>query len=396
MIMKINRYFVMAFFAAMTFILISCSDSKKKTAESEEIEVLPEDIVEIREDQALVADIETGAIEMKQLFTTLKVNGRVDLAPQNLATVCAPLGGFVKNTSLLPGMAVKKGQTLAIIENQEFVDMQQTYLEARNRLDYAEAEYRRHSELYKDEVYSEKNLQQVTSEYKILTAQVKALEQKLSMIGIDPADLHEDDISNSIRITAPISGYISKVNVNIGKYVSPNDVIFEIFNSDELLLELTLFDKDVDKVVEGQKIRFFINNENEQHEAVIYQTGKSIDEDKTFIVHARVTENCKNVLPGMYVNAIINISGEWVTAVPSGAIVNFDDRDFIFVFEKEKIESGKNFTEYRMLEVIKGAEENGFTGINLPEGFDIKTARIVVKGAYNLLSAKKNAGEMAC
>jgi cobalt-zinc-cadmium efflux system membrane fusion protein len=40
--------------------------------------------------------------------------------------------------------------------------------------------------------------------------------------------------------------------------------------------------------------------------------------------------------------------------------------------------------------------DGGFTQIILPEGFDIKTAKVVIKGAYNLLSAKKNAGEMAC
>jgi cobalt-zinc-cadmium efflux system membrane fusion protein len=49
-----------------------------------------------------------------------------------------------------------------------------------------------------------------------------------------------------------------------------------------------------------------------------------------------------------------------------------------------------------MIEVKKGVTGNGFTGIVAPEGFNIQTARIVLKGSYNLLSAKKNAGEMAC
>jgi cobalt-zinc-cadmium efflux system membrane fusion protein len=37
-----------------------------------------------------------------------------------------------------------------------------------------------------------------------------------------------------------------------------------------------------------------------------------------------------------------------------------------------------------------------FRSVNLPESFNLKATRIVTKGAYNLLSAKKNAGEMAC
>jgi cobalt-zinc-cadmium efflux system membrane fusion protein len=49
-----------------------------------------------------------------------------------------------------------------------------------------------------------------------------------------------------------------------------------------------------------------------------------------------------------------------------------------------------------MIEIKKGVSGSGFTEIKLPEGFNASTAKVVTKGAYNLLSAKKNAGEMAC
>ena len=101
-------------------------------------------------------------------------------------------------------------------------------------------------------------------------------------------------------------------------------------------------------------------------------------------------------MPGMYVNAIIETSGNMVTALPSDAVVSFDDKDYIFVFEKNKEEGGQPFTEYQMVEVRKGPTNSGFTEILLPKGFEIENAKVVIKGAYNLLSAKKNAGEMAC
>jgi RND family efflux transporter MFP subunit len=376
--------------------LVACNGTSKKASESKSKEVIPEDVVELRADQIKLAGIETGSIEMKPMSGKLKVSGIVAVAPQNLATVCMPMGGFVKSTSLMPGDVVRKGQTLAILENQEFVDIQQSYLEAKNRFEFAEGEYQRHTELYKNDVYSQQNLQQVTSDYKSLKAQVKALEQKLSMIGINPVNLHEDDISSSVSVIAPISGFLKTVNVNLGKFVAPADILFEIVNSDKLFLELTLFEKDADKVSEGQRINFFINNETEQHEAIIYQTGKSISADKTYKVYASVPGDCKNVLPGMYVNAIIETSGNQVAALPSEAVVSFDDKDYIFIFDKTKEEDGKPFTEYRMIEVHKGVTDGAFTEVVLPEGFNITTAKVVVKGAYNLLSAKKNAGEMAC
>ncbi|MEK7719075.1 MAG: efflux RND transporter periplasmic adaptor subunit [Bacteroidota bacterium] len=394
--MKKYRILITIIISAFVIILVSCSAGKKPAADVKATEILPEDIVELRGDQIQLAGIQTGAIETRALSGTLKVSGTVAAAPQNLATVSMPLGGFVKSTTLMPGNSVQKGQTLAILENQEFVDIQQNFLEARNKLEYAEAEFNRHTELYKDDVYSQKNLQQVTTEYKNLKAQVKALEQKLALIGINPANFREEDISRAVAVTSPISGYVKTVNINLGKYVAPSDVLFEIVNSDKLFLELTLFEKDADKVTTGQKIRFFINNETEEHEAVIYQTGKSINTDRTYKVYASVTGTCKNVIPGMYVNAIIESSSNKVAALPSEAIVSFDDKDYIFIFDKNKEEGGKPFTEYRMIKVHKGVTDGGYTEIILPLGFDMHTAKVVLKGAYNLLSAKKNAGEMSC
>ena len=43
------------------------------------------------------------------------------------------------------------------------------------------------------------------------------------------------------------------------------------------------------------------------------------------------TSKCENVIPGMYVNAMIE-TREKVTALPSEAIVSFDDRDYIFIW----------------------------------------------------------------
>jgi len=374
--------------------LISCHQGE--TTETEKEEILPEDIVELREDQIKLASIETGSIELRSLSGSLKVNGTIVVAPHNFATVCMPMGGFIKSTSRFPGDAVKKGQTLAIIENQEFVDLQQHYLEAKSGLEFAEAEFNRHNELYKDDVYSQKNVQQVTAEYKTLKAKVKALEQKLSLIGIPAATLNENNIISSVPVVSPISGYLKSVNVNIGKYVAPSDVLFEIVNSEELLLELVLFEKDMGKVSSGQRIHFYVNDETEAHKAVIYQTGKSISNDRTCKVYATIAGGCRNVLPGMYVNANIEISGGNVTALPSEAIVSFDDKDYLFVFVRSKEEDGKPFTEYRMIEIRKGITDQEFTEVILPENFDIKTVKVVIKGAYNLLSAMKNAGEMAC
>ena len=361
-----------------------------------EVEVLPEDIVELRGDQIKLAGIQLGNVEIRQASGIVKANGVVSTTPQNSASVSVPLGGFIKASNLLPGNEIKKGQTLAIIENTEFVELQQNYLDIKNKYEFAEAEYKRHNELYKDDVYSEKNVQQVTSEYRSLKAQLKGIGQKLSVIGINPTTLTEDGISATIALVSPISGYIKTANISMGKYVSPTDVLFEIVGTNDLLLELTLFEKDANTISIGQFAHFTINNETHEHKAKIYQVGKSINTDKTFKVYATIQQPCPNVLPGMYVLAHIEKTDKQVTSVPAEAVVSFDNKYYILAFEKDKEEGGKPFTEYRFIEITKGETNDGFTEIQLPEKFDIKNTKIVTKGAYKLLSAKKNAGEMTC
>jgi membrane fusion protein, heavy metal efflux system len=394
--MKIMKHIIWIILAGILVSLGSCESGVRSANASAITEVIPEDIVEMRADQIKLADIALGSIELKSLGNIIKANGIVSVAPQNMATVCMPLGGYVKYTSLVPGNIVKKGQTLAVIENQEFVDIQQDYMETRNKLQFAEADYKRHNELYKDDIYSEQNVQLVTVEYRNLKAKARSLQQKLRLIGLDPESLREDNISSTVNLVSPITGFLKAVNVNIGKYVTQTDVLFEIVNSEKLFLELTLFEKDAGRVVAGQKLKFLISNETEEHQAVITQTARSVSDDKTFKAYASVLSDCPRLLPGMYVNAFIEESDNLVTTLPSEAVVNFDDKDYIFTFEREKQEEGKPFTEYRMIEVKKGVTGSGFVQITLPVGLKADTSRVVVKGAYNLLSAKKNAGEMAC
>lgn len=405
--MRAIKNILIAILMVSTVIFVGCKEKKLDEhghaadthagEESEgEHEELPENIVELDADQIKVADIQLGKVEMRQISGVIKANGIVSTTPQSAASVSVPFGGFIKSSNLLPGVAVKKGQTLAIVENTDFVDLQQNYLEIKNKYEFAEAEYKRHNELYKNDVYSQKNVQQTATEYRNLKAQLKAIGQKLLVIGINPEILTEDAISSSISLKSPISGYIKTANINMGKYVSSSDVLFEIVGIDNLLLELSLFEKDANSVTVGQEAHFSINNETHEHKAKIYQVGKSINADKTYKVYATILQSCPNVMPGMYVLAHIEKTDKQVTTVPSTAVVSFENKYYIFAFEKDKQENGKPFTEYRFVEITKGETNDGYTEIQLPASFDIIKNKIVVKGAYNLLSAKKNAGEMTC
>ncbi|MEI6695556.1 MAG: efflux RND transporter periplasmic adaptor subunit [Bacteroidota bacterium] len=378
----------------LSLTVISC---KNKNEATEEHEVLPPNTVEMNDAQTKSAGIEMGDFEQKKLSSELNVNGLVNVLPQDLVSISAIMGGFIKKIALVQGSPVAKGEVIAVIENPDFIELQQNYLESKSKLEYAEAEHNRQHELNNENVNAAKTYQLAVSEYRSLQSKVYALEQKLKMIGMDAKKLKVENISGSLSIVSPINGYVKTINVNVGKYVNSTDVILEIVNTQNLSLELSIFEKDIDKVSIGQKISFTIPTkpENIQH-AVIYQVGKAINADKTIKVYANVDHEIKTLMPGMYVNAIISTKDDAVTALPDEAVLSFEDKNYIFIFFEKKKEGDKFVSLYKLIEVKKGISDDGFTEVILPKDFDKIKNKIVIKGAYNLLSAMKNAGDMAC
>lgn len=380
-----------------SFILSSCGSRTDSETAKEEKEVLANDVAELTADQAKMAGIVMGSVEMRTLSNLIKINGMISTPPQNIATISAPLGGFIKSTSLLQGSAVKKNQVLAMIENPEFIELQQSFLESRSQLEYIEADYNRQKDLNKEKISSVKNFQQITSEYKQLKTKVSALTQKLAIIGIDPKSISENKILRAIPIFSPIDGYVKQVNINIGKYVSPTDVLFEIMNTSHLTVELTVFEKDIHEISIGQQLRFGLSDEGkDQYMAKIYQVGKILNTDKTVKVYGHISNPSTRLIPGIYVTANVETSDNMVTALPSEAIVQYDGKDYIFIYDRVKTENGKKVTEYKMLQVKRGVTDNGYSEVVLPVNFDKKKSKVVIKGAYTILTGKKNAGDMSC
>ena len=378
----------------ITATITACSDSKKK--ETEETVVTKKDSttsdqVTLTTDQYKIAEIQLGTVQMRNLSSVIKVNGVIDVPPQNVVSISAPLGGYVKSSGLLPGQPVRKGQVVAVIENAEFIDIQQEYLESTSRMVFLGQELKRQQELRKEDINSAKTLQQVSSEYNMMRVKINALSQKLSLIGISTKALQAGRIVKTSNLYSSINGYVTASNVNRGKYVQPSDVLFELANKSDMHLALDVFEKDVRKINPGQPIRFSLASETDYNRtARVFLIGKSTEEDGTIPVHCHLDiSNDPALLPGMYVKALIATRTEDVQALPVEAIIQSDAKDYIFI----QTDTAQRKVHFKMIPVIKGTEQEGFVAITFPENFNPANAKIVIKGAYALLSAMKNVEE---
>ena len=373
--------------------IVSCGNKKiaEETTDVPRDRHEDENSVQLTQAQSKTADIVLGKIENKQISGTIKVNGVLDVPPQQLVSISVPLGGFVKNTSLLQGSRVKKGQVIATIENLDFIQIQQDYLEAKGQLELTEVDYKRQQELAKENVNSQKTLQQSKTNFSTWQAKYNALREKLKVINVDVKSLEAGRVTSSINLYSPIGGYVTQVNVNIGTFVTPTDVIFEIVDTEHLHAELIVFEKDVLKLKIGQKVRFTLANETQERMATIYLIGREINKERTVQVHCHIDKEDTELLPGMYLSAHVETSGALVPALPDEAIVDYNGKKYIFIVSGEKNDKGKpqeSRQHFTMLEIQTSNRELGFTEVNVPDS--IGQAEVVVKGAYSLLSKMKN------
>lgn len=374
-----NKSIIIISFA---FFLSACGS--KQANEQEVVQTTVGNIVTLNDQQLKNAGIKTGKIETKAISSLLKLNGKIDVPPQNMASISIPLGGYLKATKLLPGMSVKKGEVLAVIEDPQYIQFQQDYLTAKAQYIYNESEFKRQRDLNESKASSDKVFEQARATYQTQYILIKSLEQKLRLIGFNPDKITANNISKSINIYSPIDGFVTAVNINIGKYVNPSDVLFELVNPTDIHLVLTVFDKDVDKLSMGQKLFAYTNtNPAKKYICEILLISKNISSDNSTQVHCHFKEFDNTLLPGMFMNAEIELLGQNSASLPEEAIVRFENKDYGF------IDNGNG--KFEMVELQIGNSENGFTEVLEANKYTDKT--FVINGAYNLLMALKNVSE---
>lgn len=374
-------------FIIAALFLSACGNAPKTTStENAAAETAVPTTVTLTPAQLQNAQLIVGKAETRNMGGTLKVNGFIEAPPQNLISISCPLGGYLQQTKLLPGMRVRKGEVLATLEDAQYISLQQDYLTTQTRLTFLAADLARQETLQRDQATSDKALQAARAEYRTQQIAEKSLAEKLRLIGLNPDQLTPEAISKSIALRSPIHGFVSAVKTNIGKYVSPTDVLFELINTDDLHLTLKVFEKDVPALRVGQKIVARPNTDlGKSYAAHIILISQNVGEDRTVEVHCHLDNAPDNLLPGMFMTADITADNQRVVAVPNDAIVRYENRHYLFVAQSASV--------FELQEIDPGQTEGGFTAVRHKQGGDLLSKDVVLKNAYTLLMQLKNTGE---
>lgn len=366
-----------------SLLVFSCS--KKEETVTEETFAVSGDQITLTDLQKKNAGIESSPLSNQNIANKIILTGQMEVPPQGMAGVSSNTGGIVKVARFMPGNFVSKGQTLAVVENPEMAQLQQDYLQARANLGYAQKDYERQKYLNKYQASSDKVTQRAQNEAQNQSAVVSGIASRLRSYGINPGSVSSGNIQKTMAVTAPISGYISRVNVTLGQYVSPAEVLYEIVNSGNTVLTLKIFEKDLNKISVGQRVFAYTNqNPQKKYSANIRLIGKDFSADRSVLVQCDLIDKDESLIPGTFMNAEVEVNEEESIVVPDDAIVTWEDKQYIFEEIKPKT--------YQMFPVTIGNAENGYTEL---VNFDVKKLNkvFVTQGAYHLLMALKNIEE---
>lgn len=340
--------------------------------------------VQLTDAQYKNASLTLGKPEIMEIGNLISLHGKIEVMPENSISISSPVSGFVRSIKWMPGMDVAKGQVLLRLEDQEFVQLQQDYLSAKNAFSFAKLDFERQKELSKNQAASEKVLQQAEEKLRQYQITINSLSEKLKLIHLNPSNINAENMTSQIILTSPVNGAITSVSANNGKYVQKGEEVFRIIDQSGSRLVLKAFEKDWNTLVVGQKLMAYSNNRPEfKIPGKIDYIVKDINDEGFARIICSLNKTKDVIIPGSYMNAVIDAQSTSAWVLPESAIVGFEGKEYLFVESGDKM--------YEMIEVTPGLKENG--KIQIINFNVIKDKQVVVKGAYTLLMKMKNIAE---
>lgn len=365
------------FLGALISVLFSACSSQKDETNPQAAPRTEQFKLSAQQVQAL--GIELGSLSAQQMGLSVFANGIIDVPPQNKSYIAMPFGGYVKEIKVLDGMLVQKGQVLLVVEHPEIIQLQQTYLELQGEMEFLATDLERQKQLYEKEAGSAKSFQQAKSAYMVNKAKLAGISVQLEMANVNMAALQKGTIERTQRIRSPFSGVITKVTANVGAFAEPKDNLLEIIDLKHAHAELTVYEKYLSFLRKDQLVKLKFVDVNQTASAKIYLIGREISRERTVKVHCHFNALPTDITPGSYLKAEIMAYNQLQYTLPEEAVVLENGKNVVF------ISSQGNFLS---IEVDILMSQDGRVALTSKKLAQLKGAKIVVKGAYELLALR--------
>ncbi|MEX0995872.1 MAG: efflux RND transporter periplasmic adaptor subunit [Flavobacteriaceae bacterium] len=401
--MRKKSYTYIAFIFA-SLLILSCgnkenhsendghSDDKvEQSNENEEHHEEGEEVM-LTQQQFDALQMKIDTLSMRNMSGFIEANGTLEVPPQNEAAITTVIGANVTSIKVIEGDKVDKGQVVAYLSHPNIIALQTDFLNAHTNSELLKKNFERQQKLYDAGVGSGANFQKAEAEYTASKALVKGLDAQLKILNINTEAVRNGSIAQQIPLRTPIEGFVQKVKIKTGQYVEPQTELFEIINTHHVHADLMVFEKDVHKVKQGQKVTFSVQSiPDAELTAEIYSVSKTFEDNpKAVHVHAEIENKQGNLIPGMYIQGRIQTDNTLTKALPESAIVKEGDRFFVFSVEKENDD-----WSFKPIEVVLGTKDGIWVGITFLEEIPSNITFAYNNAYYLIAEMKKGEAEHA-
>lgn len=262
-------------------------------------------------DRQQAIGLRTAIAEPGSSSIAIRATATVQAPEQNVAEVHVRAAGFVEGIAVKEtGVQVKAGQTLVSVYSPEIYQAQSELLATRAW------------GLVPDAGPSGRG---------------DAARTRLALLGIGDkvADrvLASGKPFRTTSVSAPISGFVTKKNVVLGSYVTPDLALYEIVDLSKVYIVADVFQQHMDRIAIGTRGRFTSSTRKdsvvETKVDLVYPQVNA--EARTTRVRMQVKNASLSLLPGEYGTVVFEGGAQTALLVPRDAIVDTGTTTHVFV-----------------------------------------------------------------
>lgn len=350
-----------------------------KKASVEEASTAQGDAMRVLATDSLQAQIQVTEVASQLISDTLRAAGQIDFDEQALTRIGSSVTGRVTQIQATLGQIVDKGDTLALINSSELSGAQLAYLKARSERELHRRNLGRAQTLFDADVISAAELQRRENEYEIASAETRAAQDQLRVLGVSVISIERLAATGAIDsvagVVASIKGVVVERKIAAGQVVQPSDVLFAVADLSRVWAVAQVPEQQISQVKVGQSVSIEVPAlGNEKLEGKLIYVGQTVNpESRTVLVRTALDNKGGRLKPSMLASMLIESTPVKRLVVPITAVVRQDDADHVFVEEADK--------RYRLTPVTLAAEHSGQRVVldGLKPGM-----RIVSEGAFHL------------
>ncbi len=286
---------------------------QQQAALSEEIKTLQADISKLDTTKVLV---ETNVVVSPITAINFQhfVEGTGRLEAENNVFVTPKMAGAITKIYVKEGDFVKKGQTVATIDNT----VMKTSIDALNiQIETAQVLFDKQESLWSQKIGTEVQYIQVK-------AQLDALKKQMATVKA------QNDM-NIVR--SPISGYVDEVRSQEGEMASPGLGILRVVNFDQLKVVAEIPDTYAGTISKGDVVKINFPDLKKEITATLKFVSQTINPvSRTFTIEAAVPKVDKQLKPNL--TAIVSINDQsrsGAIVIPRNLIQRTEEGDLVYV-----------------------------------------------------------------